>query len=227
MACVSLCPHVFVRVKTSTHTHTHTHSVGLALDGRESESSAGEKYPYKPSLSTTVSQISSQAPAYINPPPFEEAIRRLHTSRLTRAYSNSASSTLERPPPSTTYSSPLPPHSLTPSQPPPPHPPPPPPVPQSPTHSEHKYALVKELGHNQRSEGMMMMSHSTMPTPTPNRYMQNANGYNVLPTKHMAHEMYLRSRTQHMLRSSAQNMHVITQLALAKTSSQPNFATLV
>ena len=70
-----------------------------------------------------------------------------------------------------------------------------------------------------------MMSHPTMPTPTPNGYMQNANGYNVLPTKHMAHEMYLRSHTQHMLRSSAQNMHVITQPALAKISSQPNFAT--
>ena len=50
-------------------------------------------YRYPPSLSNT-SHVSSQAPPYINPPPFEEAVKRpwLHS-----AYSNS---TLDHQPPS-------------------------------------------------------------------------------------------------------------------------------
>ena len=47
------------------------------------------------------------------------------------------------------------------------------------------------------------------------------------PVRMLAHEMYLRPRTKHMLRSSAQNRPVLTQPALAKTASQPNLATLV
>ena len=59
----------------------------------------GAKYSYEPSIST-VSHISSMAPAYINPPSFREAIKSLHSTRLSPAYSGS---TLDQAPPSTVY----------------------------------------------------------------------------------------------------------------------------
>ena len=147
----------------------------LLLDGQESESSAADKYPYESSLSTA-SHISSQAPAYINPPPFQEAIKSLHAARLSPAYSES---TLDQVPPSTTADtietesslwaadsktrmlqidqSPSPARSYQPSpllhsSPPPPpiptaHRPPPPPPPTLPQSPEHKYASLSELDH--------------------------------------------------------------------------------
>lgn len=192
----------------------------LALEGQEIESSLGQKYPYEPSISTSVSRMSSQAPSYINPPSFEEALKHMH-SRLTPSYSGS---TLDRPPPlsniiesdwavdcssktrilqETLELSPSPARSFQPS---PLHishlaPPPPPISPSHSAHSEHKYASLRGLNHRGQGETGAEKVHS--PTPNP---AYNGNGYNHLPTP--------------------QHTHITTtQTSLSK--SQPNFATFV
>ena len=186
-----------------------------------------------PTNHTPVSRVSSQAPAYINPPSFEEAIKQ---SRLTPAYSES---TLERPStftesdwamdsnsktrilretldispspvrayhqssPLYPVSSPL--HQSSSSPPPtlpPPPPPPPPPVPKSPSHSEHKYASLKDL--NYRSQG----DRGGEKPPLVHTISNSLHGYNHLPKG-----------------SSSQHSHTLP--LQAKTASHPNFATFV
>ena len=189
----------------------HSSNIGvLLLDGQESESSAADnKYHYEPSLSTA-SHISSQAPAYINPPPFQEALKSLHAARLSPAYSGS---TLDQAPPSTVYTvdtietessfwadsktrmlqidqSPLPARSYQPSPlfhsspPPPPIPTahrPPPPPPQSP---EQKYASLSELDHRgtglQQRDGDEERKESHPASPQPG---YDSNGYSRLPVR--------------------------------------------
>lgn len=130
-------------------------SVVLGLEGPETESSLGDRYLYEPSISTTVSRMSSQAPAYINPPPFEEAVKH---ARMTPAYSGS---TIDRQPPSSFGDSDWGMDSnsktrilrdmidITPS---PLNYTPPPPPSHSPSHSTHVYASLKGLNSRGQEE---------------------------------------------------------------------------
>ena len=129
-------------------------SVVLGLEGHETDSSVGDRYPYEPSISTTVSRMSSQAPAYINPPPFEEAVKH---SRMAPAYSGS---TIDRQPPSSYGDSDWGMDSnsktrilreMIDNTPSPLNYTPPPPPPLSPSPTTHLYASLKGL--NSRGQG--------------------------------------------------------------------------
>ena len=172
-------------------------------------------------------------------------------------------------------------HSSSPPPPPPPtsqRPPPPPPLPQSPTHSEHKYASLKDI---QRSREQIESEQRYTTSPITANPTYDVNGYNRLPIRNVNQNQtlpqqqtlqynrassttpqYMRSKSntigaplntrsssqnirsthstttttppysvgsQQNMRASTQHIHnIMTQPApLAKTSSQPNFATFV
>ena len=199
-----------------------------AFEALESESSLADpfKYSYEPSLSTTGSRVSSQAPPYINPPSFEEALKR---PRLHSAYS---SSTIDHQPPSiATYTesdwaleansktrmieevspshsggrepSPLPSLGEQPT-----HPPLRPegetyPSPPRRRHASHGGVDWEE------EQAARRVDRQTQPTSL--EELQGTSGYNHLPVRQLSHDQVPPKKSS----------------SLTKASSQPNFATFV
>ena len=207
----------------------------------ESESSLGEKWPYEPSISTTASRISSHAPAYINPPPFEEAIKHMQ-ARLTPAYSGS---TLDQPPASnftesdwgmdsnsktrmlqemeaaSLHSSPPPlssptPHS--PHHPPTPHSPHHPPTPHSPHHlpTPHSPAQSAHSDHQ----------YARVRSPIYRGTGQDGGKPPISPAG-TPNPMYDENGYNKLPIRHPPHSQITAQPQLQKASSQPNFATFV